>query len=121
MFAALMLVLSALAFVYRTARMAAPEHYSGLSRLQRFVAVMTPRAVVWFTALIVLYMLALERLGFLLSSFLFLGAAMTALGSRRMLFNVAVSAASLAAIYLVFQTVFSVVLPQGWLERTLLR
>jgi putative tricarboxylic transport membrane protein len=42
---------------------------------------------------------------------------MRLLGSRRWSVNLGVSALSLAAIYLVFQTVFSVVLPRGtWLR-----
>ncbi|MBK7472532.1 MAG: hypothetical protein IPI73_19865 [Betaproteobacteria bacterium] len=44
---------------------------------------------------------------------------MFALGSRRIVFTLVVSAVSLAAIYLVFQTAFSVVLPEGVLRGVL--
>jgi putative tricarboxylic transport membrane protein len=55
----------------------------------------------------------LERLGFVVASYLFLVVSMFLLGSRRVLLNLAVSAVSLAAIYVIFQTVFAVVLPKG--------
>jgi len=65
-------------------------------------------------------MLALEWTGFVLSSYVFLVVSMWLLGSRRLVLNLVVSALSLAAIYVVFQTVFSVVLPKGTLFRGLL-
>ena len=80
---------------------------------------MMPLPVVSFTGLIVAYMLALEPLGFVISSFVFLAASMFTLGSRRIVFTLVVSALSLAAIYLVFQTAFSVVLPEGVLRGVL--
>ncbi len=83
---------------------------------REFVRRVLPLPVVLFTALIVGYILTLEPLGFILSSFLFLAAAMFALGSRRILYTIVVSALSLAAIYLIFQTAFSVVLPEGVLR-----
>ena len=46
-----------------------------------------------FTALIVVYMFALEPLGFVVSSFAFLVASMFTLGSRRIVFTLVVSAA----------------------------
>ncbi len=73
----------------------------------------TPRVLLLFTGLIVAYMAALEPVGFLPASFVFLVASMFLLGSRRVLFTLVVSAASLALVYGVFQTVFSVVLPKG--------
>jgi putative tricarboxylic transport membrane protein len=50
------------------------------------------------------------------SSFLFLVASMFALGERRVLYSALVSAISLAVIYVIFQTAFSVVLPDGVLR-----
>jgi hypothetical protein len=41
---------------------------------------------------------------------------MLVLGSQRILFTIIVSAVSLAVIYVVFQTAFSVVLPEGILR-----
>jgi putative tricarboxylic transport membrane protein len=75
-----------------------------------------PRVIVGFTLLIALYMFALEPLGFIVSSFVFLVAGMWILGSRRLVYNTVVSAVSLAVIYVIFQTAFSVVLPDGVLR-----
>jgi putative tricarboxylic transport membrane protein len=69
-----------------------------------------------FTAAVVLFMLLLSKLGFVLSAYLFLVLSMRLLGSTRWLFNILLSAVSLAVVYLIFQTVFSVILPKGtWL------
>jgi len=55
----------------------------------------------------------------LAAAFLFLVLAMFALGERRILRTLVVSAISLACIYVVFQTAFSVVLPEGILKGVL--
>jgi putative tricarboxylic transport membrane protein len=80
---------------------------------QQLVRKVLPLQLVLFTALIVVYMLALEVVGFLVASYLFLALSMRLLGSRRMGLNLLVSALVLAAIFVVFQTAFSVVLPHG--------
>ena len=72
--------------------------------------------VVSLTGLIALYAFALEPLGFLVASLLFLVAAMFALGERRILRTALISVVSLAVIYVIFQTAFSVVLPEGILR-----
>lgn len=89
----------------------------GRTLAQRFVHELMPAALVTFTAAIAVYMGLLERLGFVVSSYLFLVVGMRLLGSRRWGLNLLVSALALAAIYLVFRTAFSVVLPTGsWLQ-----
>lgn len=80
---------------------------------QQFVRRMAPLQMVLFTALIVAYMLLLEVLGFIVASYLFLLLSMQVLGSKRVGLNIVVSGVVLAAIFIVFQTAFSVVLPQG--------
>ena len=64
-------------------------------------------AVFWLTELGV-YAARMVR-----TSYLFLVVSMRLLGGRRIVLNLLVSALSLAAIYVIFQTVFSVVLPKG--------
>ena len=107
---------SGLVILRNTLRMKRPEIAPGNTLSRQFFHQITPLPIVLFTALIVVYMLALEPLGFVLSSFAFLVASMFALGSRRILFTVVVSAVSLAAIYFIFQTAFAVVLPEGILR-----
>lgn len=89
--------------------------------IRQFSTQITPTVVVLFSLAIAAYMLLLELFGFLLSSYLFLNVSMVLLGGRRIGLNLLISAVSLAGIYLVFQTAFSVVLPngtllQGWLK-----
>jgi putative tricarboxylic transport membrane protein len=107
---------SALVFLRNTLSMPSPEISPGSTLSRQFAHKVLPLPIVLFTVLIVAYMVALEPLGFIISSFIFLAAAMFVLGSRRILFTIVVSALSLAAIYLVFQTAFSVVLPDGVLR-----
>ena len=67
------------------------------------------------TAAIFAYMLTLEWLGFIVSSYLFLVVAMRLLGGKRLGLNLLVSGLALAVIYVVFDTAFSVVLSAGTL------
>ena len=87
------------------------------SLVRRFAREITPPVLLGFSAAIALYMAALQPLGFVLSSYVFLVAGMRLLGSRRWGLNLLVSALCLAAVYVIFQTAFSVVLPAGtWLQ-----
>ena len=81
--------------------------------LGQLVRKVLPLQLILFTVLIVAYMLLLEVLGFLVGSYLFLALSMSLLGSKRVGLNLVVSAVVLAAIFVIFQTAFSVVLPQG--------
>ena len=114
--AALVMLLSGIKIALNTLRVPPPEVEPGRSLARDFLHQITPASIVLFTILIVAYMFALEPLGFVASSFLFLVLAMFALGERRILRTLAVSAISLACIYIVFQTAFSVVLPEGILK-----
>ena len=116
MLAALVLVGAALRIALATLRQPPAEVPEGSTLSAQFGHVLLPRVIVAFTLLIVLYMFALEPLGFVVSSFLFLAAGMWVLGSHRVVYNLVISAICLAAIYVVFQTAFSVVLPAGVLK-----
>lgn len=89
------------------------ELESGESVPQSFRRRITPAVFVRFTLVLLAFMFLLPKLGFVVSSFAFLLASMRLLGSLRWGFNVLLSTVSLAAVYLVFQTVFSVILPRG--------
>ena len=116
MIAAAAMSASALVFLRNTWYMQAPEVPPGSSLARQFLHRVLPLPIVLFTVLIVVYMLALEPVGFVISSFVFLVASMFALGSRRILFTIVIAAVSLAAIYVIFETAFSVVLPEGVLR-----
>ena len=111
--AAVMLVTGLMSLV-KTAR-AKVLLEGGETLAQQFVRRLAPLQLVLFAAVILAYMLLLEPVGFLLSSYLFLVCSMQLLGSTRTGLNLLVSAVVLAAIFVVFQTAFSVVLPPGTL------
>jgi putative tricarboxylic transport membrane protein len=115
------MVLTGIATVIHTLREAPSAGEPGESLAAQFMRRLTPPVLIGFTIAIAAYMLALERLGFLLSSYLFLVVSMWLLGSRRIGLVLIVSALSLGAIYLIFQTAFSVVLPAGTLLQGVLR
>jgi putative tricarboxylic transport membrane protein len=110
--AATMLVCS-LIVVAQTARAQAGPAEPGESAWRAFVRRIAPPVVVNTSLAIAAYMLTLEWLGFVVASYAFLAVTMRLLGSARWGLNLLVSALVLGAIYLVFQTVFSVVLPAG--------
>lgn len=121
MVATAVMVVTGLVALRDTLRARLPDDAQGRTVAQRFGQQLLPGGVLAFAAAIAAYMLLLEPLGFLASSFVFLFGGMGLLGSRRWGLNLVVSALSLAAIYLVFRTAFSVVLPtgtllQGWLK-----
>ena len=116
MMSALVMVITALIALFGVAQhpLVAPD--DGESPSSHFIRRITPQVWVMFTTTVVLFMLLLSKLGFVLSAYLFLVLSMRLLGSTRWLFNALLSALSLAVVYLIFQTVFSVILPKGtWL------
>jgi len=119
MLAALVMVVAGVRIALATLRQPPAEVPDGSTLAREFGHRLLPQVIVAFTLLIVLYMFALEPLGFVVASFLFLAAGMWVLGSRRLVYNVAISAVSLAVIYVIFQTAFSVVLPDGVLKGVL--
>lgn len=70
-----------------------------------------PRRIVLFTLLIVAYMLLLQPLGFLISTFLFLCCGFIYLRGSTLLRSVLIAAAAVAVIYGIFHYLFQVVLP----------
>ena len=116
MFAAAVMLISGLIAAGETIRMAPVPGAAGESIWRQFVRQITPGVLVQFVIAIASYMFILERAGFVLSSYVFLVVSMWLLGSRKLFLNLWVSALSLAVVYLIFQTIFSVVLPSGtWL------
>lgn len=121
MAATAVMVLTGIANVIHTLRETPSQAQPGESLGAQFVRRLTPPVLIGFTLAIVGYMLALEWLGFLLASYIFLVVSMWLLGSRRIGLVLIVSALSLGAIYLIFQTAFSVVLPSGTLLQGVLK
>ncbi|RIX97984.1 tripartite tricarboxylate transporter TctB family protein [Aureimonas flava] len=72
-----------------------------------------PPLVVVFAVLLLLYAVALEPLGFLPTSFLFLLVSIRILSKRSILHAALVALLSLALIYVLFRIVFTVLIPAG--------
>lgn len=87
------------------------EH--GETWLQQFGRKVTPPRLIAFGVLMGLYMVGMEYVGFLIASYIFLAASMYLLGSHRVGLNLLVSLLVLMAIFIIFRTAFSVVLPAG--------
>lgn len=121
MFAAAVMLLSGLIAAGETVKLTPLPGDAGESAWRQFVRQITPGMLVQFVLAIAAYMFLLERLGFVLSSYLFLVVSMRLLGSRKWVLNIWVSALSLALVYLVFKTIFSVVLPSGTLLQGLVK
>lgn len=115
--ASLVMCVSSLTIVFRELAKPAPELPSGKTLAQAFYEKVFPARHMIFVLVLVAYMFLLEPLGFIASSFLYLMAASLVLGEKRYVPMIVANVISLAAVYLVFQTAFSVVLPEGFVER----
>ena len=115
--ASLVMSVSSLAIIFRELSKPAPELQSGKTLAQSFFDKVFPARHIVFVVVLIAYMLLLEPLGFIASSFLYLVAASLVLGERRYVHMIVVNMLSLAVVFLVFRTAFSVVLPEGFLER----
>lgn len=116
LFATAVMLVTGLINVRQSLRDSTTPTLDGESAARKFLRELTPPVLLAFTAATATYMLLLDKLGFVVASYLFLVVSMALLGSRRWLLNLLVSALTLAAIYVVFQMAFSVVLPKGkWL------
>jgi hypothetical protein len=107
------MIVTSLVTIARTLRMRSPVGQSE-SLPRTFWRQITPIDLVVFVAITILYTLALDPLGFLLSSFLFLATSIFYLYERRIVASVIIALISLGLIYLVFRVAFEVVLPKGW-------
>ena len=111
MLAAATMVGSIIAVLWQLRKAPAPADEATEGRLARFSRQILPLTVIVFLALTVAYMLALERIGFLISSLAFLFLSIWYLYRRNPLLIAAISVGALAVIYVVFRYAFSVLLP----------
>jgi putative tricarboxylic transport membrane protein len=113
MAATLTMVVTAVIALLGTLKSAPTDALEGETDAGRFLREVTPPAIVGFTLAIVAYMFALEYLGFVLSSFVFLLVSMRLLGGTDWKMNLLAAVVTIAGIYVIFQTAFSVILPKG--------
>jgi hypothetical protein len=115
--ASLVMCLCSLVIVFKELAKPSPELQPGRTLAQGFYRIVFPARHMIFVLVLIGYMALLEPLGFIASSFLYLVAASRVLGEKRYARMIVVNVISLAVVYLVFQTAFSVVLPEGFVER----
>jgi putative tricarboxylic transport membrane protein len=113
MLSALVMAVTAFLAILGVAKAPVEPLVTGENLRQSFVRRITPPVFVLFALAVVAFMLLLNKLGFVVSAYLFLVVSMRLLGSVRWLFNLMLSAISLGVVYLIFQTIFSVILPKG--------
>ena len=82
-----------------------------LAKIKETVFWLLPRRVVLMMLYVLAYALLLKPIGFILSTFLFLSAGMITLHTKKPWKSLIISAAMVAAIYVIFQLVFKVRLP----------
>jgi putative tricarboxylic transport membrane protein len=121
MAATLTMVVSGLWILLQTLRSAPFNPNDQTSVATEFRRQITPNIVLAFVMAVVWYAFALEKIGFVLASFLYLMLATWQLGSRNVGVNLLTSVGALIAIYVVFRTAFSVVLPKGTLLQAMLK
>lgn len=100
-----------IAVLWQLHRFRNPAGAADEGRFARFSREVLPPTVIVFLVLVVAYMLALERAGFLISSLVFLFLSIWFLYRRSPLLVAVISVGSLAAIYIVFRYIFTVLLP----------
>ncbi|MBS99007.1 MAG: hypothetical protein CMI01_10055 [Oceanospirillaceae bacterium] len=108
--AATLMSLSMLYLVIDNFRIARKTEGHGMDFLE-VLAELMPLRIILFTALIVVYMLILQPLGFLVSTLLFLIAGFIFLGGAGPVKSIIIALVSVGAIYGVFHYLFQVILP----------
>ena len=118
MFAAFVMIVCSVIVILRNLRQEPVEIDSRLHELRRFVReIFPPHPLVAYVFIIVAYMLAIEPLGFNISSFLFLLFSFLYLYRRGFWLTLALSLGAVVIIYVTFELVFRVILPQAeWLD-----
>jgi hypothetical protein len=113
MAAGAVMVMSAVAVIVRTHRRPAPE--PGSAGFAAFRRQILPNEILVFAGILLGYTIALDALGFVAASFLFLVVSILYLQRSGVIRAILISAGSIAIIYLLFRVIFTVVLPRGWL------
>ncbi|KPJ75822.1 MAG: hypothetical protein AMJ54_13825 [Deltaproteobacteria bacterium SG8_13] len=109
--AAAVMILSLAIILVNNRRRGKPDADSFKEELRLAARKVMPRIFLVYTAVIVVYMVLIEPLHFLPSSFAFLLTSMIYLKGGRWLKLAIIAIGTMAGIYLIFQYVFRVVLP----------
>lgn len=110
--AGVVMALSALVIILRTRTLVPTE--------AGFATRIAPRDIALSVLMIAIYMALLEPIGFHIATFAFLSALILYLRRGGLGFALLVALVSVVAVHVVFRMVFTVVLPQGWMLRSIL-
>ena len=111
MVAAAVMVLSMVLILVDNRKMKKPDVFGPADELRRAAKEVLSKVFLVYTAIIIVYMIFIEPLHFLPSSFAFLFVSMLYLKGSTFFKSLIITAVSLAGIYFIFQYVFRVVLP----------
>jgi len=106
--AAGIMVISSCIVVVKNARRQSPAHL-----VQGFFTRILPPLVAIMIALILIYAVVLDSLGFIPSTFVFLLLAIHLLHHRSIISSLVITTGSLILIYVIFRLVFQIILPEG--------
>ncbi len=109
--AAAVMILSVAVILLNNRRREKPDAESFQQELRIAAAKVLPRIFLLYTTIIIAYMILIEPLRFLPSSFAFLLVSMLYLKGSRPLKALLIAFGTMAGIYVIFQYVFRVVLP----------
>lgn len=111
MMAAAIMVLSMLAVLINNRKLEKPDVETAKEEFKQVLHQVFPKVFVIYLVIVIAYMLIFERLTFVPSSAAFLFASIYFLKGGGFVKSLLISAGSLAIIYVVFHTIFRVVLP----------
>jgi putative tricarboxylic transport membrane protein len=108
MAAAAIMVVTACIVIIKDVRRQRPEHL-----VESFFRHVLPPLVAIMMAMILIYAVVLESLGFIPTTLVFLLLTIHLLHRRSVVFTVVISLAALIMVYIVFRLVFQIILPEG--------
>ena len=111
MMAAAVMVLSVATILFNNRKLEKPDAALAKDEVKQVLHEVFPKVFVIYLVIVIAYMLVFERLTFVPSSAAFLFASIYFLKGGGLVKSALISAVSLAVIYVVFHTIFRVVLP----------
>ena len=111
MLASAIMVISMIFVLVGHRRKARPDTKGRLQEYRLAVKTILPPVFLVFTAIIIVYMIAIEPLHFLPTSFAFLVVSMVYLHGTKLIRAILISLVTMACIYFIFHYFFKVVLP----------
>ena len=111
MAAGLVMVISAILVLIGHRKLEKPDVENFADEMKLAVKNIFPKEFVIYTGIIIAYMIAIQPLHFLPSSFIFLVVSMIVLRGSSLVKSLLISAGTLACIYVIFQYFFRVIMP----------